>query len=202
MNGKYIVLEGIDGCGKTTQFQLLQEWSSVKKRNNILFRREPSDSTIGQLIRQFLKEGDIDQNLLSLLFAADRRIENQVIDSFLPKGINIIYDRSKYSSLVYQREVTYVGEINAHMREPDLVILIDMAPEEILHRRIGTNTDEMDTFEKDIVFQRECREEYLRIASKRDNFIVVDGNQNPRVLNLELSDIIEKELNGGYLAKH
>ena len=123
----YIVFEGIDGAGKSTQIQLLKEWLEA---NGLEVETvvEPTGSDVGKLIRKILTQPnateDTMQKTLGLLFAADRLI---LMDKINNAGNKVILsDRSFISSLAYQEPQDWIKEINKFACEPDLLLLIDL----------------------------------------------------------------------------
>ena len=104
----YIVFEGIDGAGKSTQIQMLKEWLEANGfRVETLV--EPTDSEVGRLIRKILQRPDATtdrlQKTLGLLFAADRMM---IMDKLEDKSKIIISDRSFISSLAYQEPAEWI----------------------------------------------------------------------------------------------
>lgn len=100
--GIFIVLEGPDGSGQSTQTELLARW--FKKNNRRVFvTKEPTNSLIGGIIRSILKkEWQVDMKTLQLLFAADRAYHLRAeIEPFLKKGIDVISDRYILSTLAF-----------------------------------------------------------------------------------------------------
>jgi dTMP kinase len=112
----YIVFEGIDGVGKSTQIQMLAEWLE-----NNGFRVEtlvePTDSEVGKLIRRILQHPDAQsdkfQKILALLFAADRMM---IMDKLEDESKIIISDRSFISSLAYQEPAEWVETLNRYAK--------------------------------------------------------------------------------------
>ena len=143
MRAKFIVLEGIDGAGTTTQTKRIAAWMEEQKLLHHV-TREPSDGMIGKVIRTYLTHGDtavssVGNRTLALLFAADRlehlRME---INPMLEKGAHVISDRYVMSSLVYQAldlPIQEVAGYNAHARVPDLTILLDVSVDDAERRR-------------------------------------------------------------------
>ena len=122
----YIVFEGIDGAGKSTQIQMLREWLEANGfRVETLV--EPTDSKIGKLIREMLQRPDATtesvQRMLGLLFAADRLL---LMDKLEDDSKIFISDRSFISSLAYQEPAEWIDEINRYAKKPDLLILLDL----------------------------------------------------------------------------
>ena len=111
----YIVLEGIDGAGKSTQIKNLKTWleDNGLKVETIV---EPSDSDVGKLIREILTRSDATsdnvQKTLGLLFAADRLLLMNRIEKLESENVVVISDRSFYSSLSYQSPQDWIKELN------------------------------------------------------------------------------------------
>jgi len=142
IKGKFIVLEGLDGCGKTTQAQRLFEHLNGKHR--CLITREPTDEAMGVIARQaLLGEVKLTPEGLALVFAADRaeHIAGEIRPA-LGAGINVICDRYVYSNIAFQgTEIppSVVYAFNSHfLIPPDMTIFIDTAPEECTRRIIST----------------------------------------------------------------
>ena len=137
--GRFIVLEGIDGAGTTTQGLALVaalERAGVPAR----FTHEPSTLPLGRLLRQFLAPGTADRpdwDGMALLFAADRlqHLERE-IEPWLAAGISVICDRYDLSTLAYQSATSpgteevlpWLRAINARARRPDLTLVFDVDP--------------------------------------------------------------------------
>ncbi len=179
----YIVLEGIDGAGKSSQIELLSQWLIANGFDveNVV---EPTDSDIGRLIRKFLQSEDATsdymQKTLGLLFAADRLLLMNKINKLKDENKVIISDRSFYSSLAYQDPADWIGEINKFAKIPDLVILLDLDLKTSVNR--SGETDEFENEE----FLRRVKENYLELAKKYDNFKLIDGNNG---INMVSKDI-------------
>ena len=175
----YIVFEGIDGSGKSTQIKLLKEWLEANGfRVETLV--EPTDSEVGKLIRRILQSPDAQtdtvQKTLALLFAADRML---IMDKLEDESKIIISDRSFISSLAYQEPMEWVEEINRYAKKPDLLILLDLDVKKSVAR-----TSKEDTFENE-EFLTGVRDNYLNLV---DNFEhqIIDANNG---VNKVSSDI-------------
>ncbi len=150
---RFIVLEGIDGCGSTTAAKRLVEALAARAEDARL-TCEPSDGPVGKLIRQALRRElpptdagaprEPSWEMMSLLFAADRidHVES-VIKPALAAGATIVSDRYDLSSLAYQsatspdaaRSVPWIRELNARALRPGLTIVIDVPAEVAAERR-------------------------------------------------------------------
>lgn len=150
-NGRFIVLEGIDGAGTTTQTALLAQ--RLKSQGGLVrTTREPSDGPVGVIIRQILAGRVIGPGglapgwaTMALLFAGDRmdHVEAE-IEPFVRQGGVIISDRYDASSLAYQSvssgrggadAVEWIRSLNRYARRPDLTIVLDIVPEVAAARR-------------------------------------------------------------------
>lgn len=179
----YIVLEGIDGSGKSTQAQLLADYI---KRNglNVKTIREPTDNEIGKLIRKLLTQKEATtptmQKTLGLLFAADRMHLSQEIEKLEKENTVVISDRSFYSSIVYQEPSTWIKELNKYVKIPDIVLLLDIDAEKSVNRTEGT--DEFENLE----FLKEVKIKYKKLAEENNNFKIINANNG---INLVSKDI-------------
>ena len=175
----YIVFEGIDGAGKSTQIQMLKEWLEANGfRVDTLV--EPTDSEVGKLIREILQRPDATterlQKTLALLFAADRML---IMDRLEDESKIIISDRSFISSLAYQEPAEWVEVLNRYAKKPDLIILLDLDVAKSVARTSGK-----DTFENE-EFLTGVKENYLNLA-KNYACEVIDANNG---VNKVSSDI-------------
>jgi len=175
MEARFIVLEGIDGSGTTTQAVRLRDALNERGRPAIL-TSEPSSGLIGSVIRQALcgrlrigtdgGDEDRDEALMALLFAADRldHLLNE-IEPALKQGRHVVSDRYYLSSLAYQSvrcDLRWVRELNSRCRRPDVTFLLDADPDVCLER-IGNARHGLDRYET-IERLRLIRANYLTIA--------------------------------------
>ena len=166
----YIVFEGIDGAGKSTQIQLLKEWLE-----NNGFRVEtlvePTNSEVGKLIRKILQHPDATtdrvQKTLGLLFAADRML---IINEIEDKSKIFISDRSFISSLAYQEPKEWIEILNKYAKKPDLLILLDLDVKKSVARTSGD-----DTFENE-EFLINVKDNYLKLAENYTTEIIDANN--------------------------
>lgn len=176
----YIVLEGLEGCGKSTHTKRLGE------HLNAVITREPGGTRIGSLLRAILADTentDLDRRTEALLMAADRAQHMaEVIQPALQRGQHVVSDRSIYSTLAYQGYGRQLGTSDLltistwalNNRLPDMVIYIDV-PTDVLNERLAKR--DLDRFE------REGPEFFARIAqgftelraADPDRWIVIDG---------------------------
>lgn len=175
----YIVFEGIDGVGKSTQVNLLKDWLELNGFD-VEIVVEPTDSEVGKLIRKILQRNDatteIIQKTLGLLFAADRML---IMDKLNDSSKIILSDRSFISSLAYQKPIGWIKQINKYVKEPDLVLLLDMDVKTSVDR--CSKEDEFENEE----FLKEVKSNYLNLIEEF-NYEVIDANNG---INKVSSDI-------------
>lgn len=196
--GKFIVIDGIDGCGKGIQAKLLVNYFFDRdKKNHILLTREPYNSRYYAEIRQLLKKGvepKDNAELLAKLFVKDRRIHAKLIENLLNRGIYVVCDRYKYSTLVYQQtqgmSFKKLFEMHKGILIPDLAIIID-APVDIVLERIAKdgNRSHREIFEQKN-FQQELRKNFLKLPTflPNEKIIIINGNKPV----MEIFELIKK----------
>jgi dTMP kinase len=196
MKGKLIVIEGLDGCGKSTHAKLLAAW--LRSRGyKVVTTDEPTDGLIGQLIKRSLKgELRLPVAAEALLFAADRAQHVvEVISPALKAGKIVITERYICSSLAYQSarglSMSWIEAINKHAIKPDLTILIDV-PAEVGLTRVK-RMRKLDTFESDMRLQQRVRANYLHL-SERKGLKVVDGARSIDVVQADIRKLVDKVL--------
>lgn len=154
MRGRFIVLEGLDGAGTTTQVGRLASW--LRGRDiDVEVTKEPTNGPIGAVLRQAI-EGriELDPTAIALAFAADRadHLYNPVngVERSLGAGRWVVSDRYVLSSLAYQDDGTasraWLREINARALEPDLTIFVD-TPVDECRRRLAARSSHTELFD-------------------------------------------------------
>ncbi len=178
--GRFIVLEGLDGAGSTTQSVLLEHYLSAKGRRPVL-TKEPTVGLIGGLIKSALAgEWKVSSNALQLLFAADRAHHiDSVVKPAMEAGRVVISDRYMFSSLAYGAasgaDAEWLIQINKKFPMPDLTIFIDVSPQTSV-KRIAAGRFSAELFEKEESLGK-VRREYLKLA-KRFHFKIIDGERS------------------------
>ncbi|HTH06453.1 MAG TPA: dTMP kinase [Ilumatobacteraceae bacterium] len=182
--GRYIALEGAEGCGKSTQAARLADALGA------VLTRETGGTAIGERIRAILHDTSVDNlshRAEALLAAADRAQHiDQVVEPALTAGRHVVSDRSVYSTLAYQGygrqlAVDELREINrwaVGSHWPDLVLLIDAAPE-VLERRMRGR--QLDRFEREgDQFHQRVRDGFKAMAREEaERWVVIDGARSP-----------------------
>ena len=179
--GLFVVLEGGDGCGKSTQTRLLVERLRGLGRE-VVATREPGATEPGAAIRALvLGGGDLDARAEALLIAADRAQHvAEVIRPALERGAVVVSDRYVPSSLAYQGmarglgvdEVARLSEWATGGLSPDLVVVLDVAAEEAAGRRAGPE----DRMEREPDSFRAAVNEAYRDLAARFGWLLVDGS--------------------------
>jgi dTMP kinase len=183
--GLFIVFEGGEGCGKSTQSRLLPK--RLEQQNiPVLLTHEPGGTALGNELRKVLKRrggSSISPRAELFLFAASRaQLVAEVIRPALQEGKVVICDRFTSSTLVYQgygRElglnaIEMVNNMATGNLNPDLIILLDISPEQGLARK-RSSTDRFES--EDLSFHRRVREGYLKMAAAEpDRWLVIDAS--------------------------
>jgi dTMP kinase len=191
--GVFICIEGLDGCGKTTQAKLLVK--KLKKHYDALYTAEPSRGKVGKFIKKNCLHSEKRGSVLveALLFAADRveHVQNEVLPA-LNKGRVIVSDRYVYSSYAYQGaaglELEWIEKLNKHALRPDLTIFIDVKPETVV-QRLKRKKSVME----DLETQKKVREVYLKYVDK-NQLVRLDGNKPKRAVAKDLFRIVKEFL--------
>lgn len=175
--GKFIVFEGIDGAGKTTQMDLLAR--RLRERGApVLCTREPGGTEVGARLREILLDPacrNLDHRTEAFLYAADRA--QHVHEKILPalhRGDTVLCDRFYYSTLAYQgwgrgMDMEFIASLNELASgglTPDMVVLLDIDAEDGLARVLGRRLPDRLEGEK-LAFFRQVRRGYLEQAAKQ-----------------------------------
>jgi dTMP kinase len=195
--GFFICVEGLDGCGKTTQAKILVR-KLQRMGYNTVYTAEPSHGKIGRFIkRYYLYRGKRVSSIVeALLFAADRyeHVENEIIPA-LKDGKIVVSDRYMYSSLAYQGAVglslDWIRKINEHAVTPNLAIFIDVEPDTVI-KRLKPKKSVMENLET----QRKVREVYLKFVENGE-LVRVNGNKSKNEVAGEIFSIVLNSLKGG-----
>lgn len=182
--GAFIVFEGIDGSGLTTQARRLRDWCR-RHRLPVHLTREPSRGWIGRQLRQVLRRGpgplEGDERLVALLFAADRaeHLQREIVPR-LAAGSHVVCDRYRLSSLAYQ-SVTLPGSwletLHSPFPAPDLTLLIRVPPDVAVGRVVSRGRPR-ERYETAAVLDRVgARYGELCAASQArgETIVVIDG---------------------------
>jgi dTMP kinase len=207
-SGIFIVFEGIDGCGKTTQKDLLADFLS-QKGYPVETTREPGGTLLGELIRELVlnpKYQEMFPLAETLLYLTDRAQHvGQKIIPALKAGRIVISERYTDSTLAYQGfgrglDQAMLNQLNNLVTQglkPHLTILLDIPPEiariRLVSRKPGLQLDRLE--QEKLVFYRRVREGYLALAQKRpDSYVVLDACQPPIITHQTIRQLVEERI--------
>jgi dTMP kinase len=193
LKGAFIVLEGGDGCGKTTQARAL--YSALRRQGyKVHLTAEPSRSTVGRLIRRSILRGrKTSPEVEALLFAADRflHLESEILPA-LADGRTVVCDRYMYASFAYQGaqgvDSHWLLEINRFAVRPELALYLDV-PAEIGMSRIKRKKSVLEKLE----LQRRVRDEYLKLVQTGE-LTLVDATQPISKVGENILDLVTRRL--------
>ncbi|MBR4579362.1 MAG: dTMP kinase [Oscillospiraceae bacterium] len=202
MNAKFIVIEGLDGSGKSTQIRMLSERLRAMGRR-VYETAEPTPSATGGLVRDALSGLTPRTGAeIAALFMVDRVAHNSNpvngISVMLQKGCDVICDRYYYSSLAYQGTVTdpeWVRRINVdcpEIRRPDLCVFLDLSDEECL-RRMDSGRAVREIYEnaKALIAIRKRYYEVFRQMEGQENIVVVDAARSPEAVAEDVFEAVK-----------
>ncbi|HVT88478.1 MAG TPA: dTMP kinase [Tepidisphaeraceae bacterium] len=214
LRGKFIVFDGNEGCGKSTQASLLRE-TLTSYDLDVLLVRDPGSTRIGEQIRQILlnpENTDMAMRCEMLLYMAARaQMMKQIIQPGIDQGQVVICDRFISSTLAYQlggdnltaREIRSVGEIAIGGKWPDLTIILDL-PIEVSSARVrpkfslfpndpdaGVEKDRIER--RSMAYHEQVRQNYLRQArGPHGKFRVINANREPQEVQQDVWKTIEE----------
>lgn len=196
--GLFITFEGGDGCGKTTQIKLLEEYLKNKGYETLL-TREPGAKGLGEKIREILLnyDGEVSPRCESFLFLADRAQNiDCIVKPALEKGVIVICDRHTDSSVAYQGygrgldidRINMLNNLATSGLKPDLTIVLDVDVE-TSQARVGSQKDRMES--AGIEFFKRVRQGYLEIAKKEPERVkVVDSTQSIEDIHKKVLELV------------
>ncbi len=192
--GTFIVFEGLDGSGQTTQAHLLAKWFLEKRNQWAYYTKEPTDGPIGSLLKLALSHrlvcdhgakvcGPLDETTMALFFAADRADHlNNEINPKLKNSIQVISDRYYLSSLAYQSvgaDYEWIKLINRHCLRPDITFFLDVPPV-ICRKRMQVQRWHMELYE-DLLNLQKVRSNFEKaiteLKQQGERILILDGNQ-------------------------
>jgi dTMP kinase len=210
--GRFIVIEGIEGCGSSTQAAILVEKLRHYQQREVLATEEPSVGPVGALLNEVLKQKMIHPGTgephtfgwaaMALLFAADRvdHVDTMVRPA-LRKGTWVVSDRYYLSSLIFQSQtnpkigldsVKWIRSVNALAVTPHLTIILKVSVETAAKRRLTRGgVPELyggTELQKSLAFSYSHTEAYV----PDDNVVVVDGEGDPEQVSSRVWSVVLK----------
>ena len=192
-----INLEGIDGCGKSTQCKLLME-KFQKENENVVILKEPTDGKYGKKLWEMLKgQREATTEEILDLFVKDRREHvNEKIKPALDDGKIVLMDRYYYSTIAYQAaagiDVERIRKDNEFAPKPDIVLIFDLPVDLAMERVRGHSV--ADAFEKEEHLEK-VREAYLNLED--DPLVrIIDSTRTPEDIFAEVWNLVSEVENG------
>jgi len=206
MKGKFIVIEGIDGCGKTTQIDEISRWLPTSglmgEESKLIKTREPGGSLLGEKLRNLILENNHNNKPSSLaellLYSADRAEHvSKIISPALEKEDWVISDRFADSTLAYQgygrninlEIIKNIESIVCQGEQPDLTIFLEITAEESILRRKNLVPDRIES--EGLNFLKKVNEGFKLIA-KEKNWKVISATQNINAITNEIKKTLLK----------
>ena len=207
MRGKFIVIEGIDGCGKTTQINEISRWlpkSGLMGENSKLVKtREPGGSLLGRKLRNLILDNNKNNKPSSLaellLYSADRAEHvSKIISPALEKEDWVISDRFADSTLAYQgygrhinlEIIKNIESIVCQGEHPDLTIFLEISAKESTLRRKNLVPDRIES--EGIKFLQKVNEGFKLIAEEK-NWKLISASQNINTISNEIKETLLKK---------
>ncbi len=202
---KFIVVEGLDGTGKTTQIKILAEYIKSKGKE-VEITAEPTSHPTGKLIRRILS-GEVKATPWSLaaLFLSDRIVHNTSpedgLEKMLGDGKTVISDRYYYSTFAYQGHETDLDwAMDMHfscpeVRRPDLVLFLTMAPEKCIERIRANRPDEAIEIYENTESLTKISRQFDTVFQKlkdRENIVYIDADGTIEEVSRRLFDAYNK----------
>jgi dTMP kinase len=196
MPGKFIVFEGLDGSGLTTQATILRNYLEKKGKRTVL-TKEPTDGLIGGLIKACLRrEWKTDPETLQMLFAADRahHLKTLILPT-LKTGKNVICDRYILSSMAFGAidvSLKNLKQLNENFAVPNMTFVIDTQPK-ICIERIQKARPHVEIFEEEGKLQQ-IRKNYQCLKNHYNDIYFIDGNREPELVFADIEKIIKNTI--------
>ena len=181
----FVVLDGIDGCGKTTQAARLAETLRAEGPRETLHLREPGSTRLGETLRGLLLDPELEMSpaVETLLFAAARRqMLDEIVAPALARGASVVVERFHASTFAYQvaagglaeEDVLRLLERFSGSPRPDLVLVLDLPPE--VARERASSRARSDRIEaKGLEFQKKVAQGFLRYAEIAKDVVLLDA---------------------------
>ncbi len=200
--GRFIVIEGLDGSGKSSQIELLKQ-NLEGRGEKVHVTHEPTSYETGAYLNRILSASEAkDIHLQAALFLADR-IEHVTnpefgIKKYIDEGYTVICDRYYYSSLAYQGtdaecDYGWVRDMNlgcAKLLKPDLCIFLDVKPE-VCKDRIDLGRENVELYEQSAAQMKGIRDGFMTVLNDlKNNFghniVIIDGGRDIDVISKEI----------------
>ena len=200
--GLFITFEGADGCGKTTQLNLLAQYLRENGKE-VVITREPGAKGLGEKVREILLnyDGDVSPNCEAFLFLADRAQNiDMIVKPAIAEGKIVLCDRHTDSTLAYQgygrgvdlERAKMLNKIATSGLVPDLTYVFDIDVETSMSR-VGKDKDRMES--AGVEFHEKVRKGYLEIAKQEpDRVKVINSKDSIENIFVQVQDIFDKKV--------
>ena len=206
MSAKFLVVEGLEGAGKSTAVNVIKHYLEEELGQSTVLCREPGGTDLGEQIRDMVKSAAGDEKIdprteLLLMYASRIQLVENIIKPALEKGVWVICDRFYYSTYAYQGggreiDINIIDEIHkASLGDfrPELTVYMDITPEKGLQRAAGRG--ELDRFElEEIKFFEKTRESYLEQAERCSEVGTLDASLSQEEVAQQIIQLLAERL--------
>ncbi len=200
MKGKFIVLEGPDRCGKSTQAKLLLN-TLLEHGKDVLLTREPGGTETAEQIRQIVLEPGMDIRPMAELFLYEASRAQHTQEKIIPaleQGKIVICERYTLSTCAYQgygrgidlKRIETLNQIASLGLVPDITLVFLMSDKYFTQRGEYLYSDRLE--KEDISFRRKMRQGYVELAKKTPNAYVIDADRNVDVIQADVVKLLHE----------
>lgn len=205
LKGKFVVVEGLEGAGKSTAIDVVKQYLQ-QAGHNVVCTREPGGTPLAESLRTLVKQVQTSEIVaakteLLLMYAARMQLLTNVIKPALEQGKCVLGDRHDMSSRAYQGggrqlDEAFINQLRQAVLEgitPDLTLYLDIDP--VIGLQRAKARGELDRIEQEqLGFFQRTREKYLQIAASEPNIVTIDASQPIEQVRSSLLSALDKAL--------